>query len=123
MTLFKRKSLVKIFLILSLAFLIGLPALAQDNFGLDPAGEIGLGSNDPQSIIVNIIKIALGFLGLLAVIIIILGGFKFMVSGGSDESSRAAGKTIISGIIGLIIILSAWGIVNWLISTGVNITS
>jgi hypothetical protein len=117
------KFILKLVLPLLAVFFLALPTLAQDDFGLNEAGDIGLGANDPQSIIVNLIKIALSFLSLLTVIIILWGGFKFMVSGGNEENMRAARKTIFGGIVGLIIILSALGIVNWLITTGINITT
>jgi hypothetical protein len=96
-------------------FALALPALAQVNIGSQHAQNIGLGNRDPKSIIVGVIQVILGFLGLLAVIIILIGGFKWMTSGGSDDKVAEARKLIVSGIIGLLIVLASWGISFWVI--------
>ena len=59
-----------------------------------------------------ILQYVLGFLGLVAVIIIIIGGVKWMTSGGDEKKVKSAQQTILAGAIGLIIILSAWVIVK-----------
>jgi len=46
----------------------------------------------------------------VAVVIILIGGFKWMTAGGNDDQVGEARKWIFSGIIGLAIILSAWAI-------------
>ncbi|NCN22440.1 hypothetical protein GW758_00765 [Candidatus Falkowbacteria bacterium] len=108
------------------AFLVpvfALPALAQtDN---DPYGtqlvEDGLGGSlgdveqDPREVIGRFIKFALGFLGLIAVSIILIGGFKWMTSGGSEEKTGEAKKLLGAGVVGLIIVLASWGLATWLI--------
>ena len=67
-------------------------------------GELGLGEKDPREIAAAVVNIALGFLGIVAVIIIILGGFKWMTAGGNEDKVAEARKLIFAGIIGLIII-------------------
>jgi hypothetical protein len=57
----------------------------------------------------RIINVALSFLGIISVIIVLVGGFKYMISGGNEEKTSEAKNLIVSGIIGLAIILSAWG--------------
>ncbi len=58
------------------------------------------------------------FLVALAVIFIIWNVVFFLIKGSSDETARKnAIKAIISGIVGLFIILSIWGLVNILIGT------
>src|SRR3989338_7576776 len=42
-------------------------------------------NNDPRVIVAQIIREVLGFLGILAVIIILYAGFKWMTSGGSED--------------------------------------
>jgi hypothetical protein len=108
-------ALVMIMLFIIPAFVFVLPAQAQINIGSQHAQNIGLGNRDPKSIIVGVIQVILGFLGLLAVIIILIGGFKWMTSGGSDDKVAEARKLIVSGIIGLLIVLAAWGISLWVI--------
>ncbi len=81
----------------------------------DPIQNLGLGSTSLDSAVVRLINVALGFLGLIAVIIILIGGFKWMTAGGNEEQVGDARKTIFAGIIGLAIILFAWGITTFVI--------
>jgi len=83
----------------------------------------GLGERDPREIAANIIKIALGFLGIIALVIILTGGFKWMTSGGSDDKIGEAKDMIIAGVSGLIVILAAYGIANFVLSSAFNITN
>jgi Zn-dependent protease with chaperone function len=62
----------------------------------------------------------MGLLGLVAVVIILLGGFKWMTSGGEETKVGEAKKLIISGVIGLIIILSAYAIANFVVGSILN---
>jgi len=77
--------------------------------------DIRLGSGDVRQTAARIINVALGFLGLISVVIVLIGGFKYMVSGGNDTKTDEAKKLITSGIIGLAIILSAWAITGFVI--------
>lgn len=97
-------------------------SLSTNDLGLNDAGNIGLGNNDPKSIVVQIIRVLLGFLGLIAVIIILIGGFKWMTAQGNDDKITEARKLIQAGIIGLVIILAAFGITQWVITTVFSVT-
>ena len=57
----------------------------------------------------------MGFLGLIALVVILLGGFKWMTSGGNDEKVKKAKATLMAGITGLIIVLAAYVIVGFVI--------
>lgn len=74
---------------------------------------IALGDSDLRQTIVAIINIALSMLGIVAVVVILIGGFKWMTAGGDDGKVDEARKWIFSGIIGLAIILSAWAIARF----------
>ena len=84
--------------------------------------EIKLGSGDVRQTAARIINVALGFLGIIAVVIVLIGGFKYMVSGGNEEKTTEAKNLIVSGIIGLAIILSAWAITSFVISRLITAT-
>lgn len=85
--------------------------------GLEQVGEnIVLSSRTPIQIATSIINWSLMFLGILAVSIVLYGGFVWMNSKGSKEEIEKAKKILKSGIIGLIIILSSWGIAYFVIS-------
>lgn len=92
----------------------------QNDYGFNDLNNIvGYNDNTPdlKQTAVNIVNLVLGFLGLIAVVIILIGGFKWMTAGGNDEKVGEAKKLLIAGLIGLVIILLAWGIATWVIST------
>ncbi|MFA6106084.1 MAG: hypothetical protein WC745_00180 [Patescibacteria group bacterium] len=103
--------------LLSIAVTVNAQALTTNDLGLNDASNIGLGNEDPKSIIVNVIRVILGFLGLIAVIIILIGGFKWMTAQGNDDKITEARKLIQAGAVGLVIILAAFGITQFLIKT------
>jgi len=122
-----KKNLLAFILALNL---LAIPALA---FSVSPAraenlnlwgnysaenfqNETGLGQRDPRDIVARVIRIILGFLGIVAVIIILLGGFKWMTAGGNEDKVTEARKLIVSGVIGLVIIMAAFGIAQFVIS-------
>lgn len=82
----------------------------------------GLDNNDPRIIIANVISIILGFLGIIAVVIVVMGGYEWMTSGGSDEKAKEGRKRIVNGTIGLMIILSAYGIAKFATDSILNST-
>lgn len=86
------------------------------------SGGIKLGGGDVRTTAARIINVALGFLGIIAVVIVLIGGFKYMVSGGNEEKTSEAKNMIVAGIIGLAIILSAWAITTFVISSLLSAT-
>ena len=89
----------------------------------DDAGNNVLGDADLPEVIGRIINVALGLLGTVAVVVILIGGFKWMTAGGNDDQVAEARKWIFSGIIGLGIIMSAWAITRFVfrsLNTAIN---
>lgn len=70
-----------------------------------------------QTVIVRLINLALTFLGLISVVLILWGGFRWMTAGGNDEQVGEAKKIIIAAVIGLAIIISAYAIANFFIGS------
>lgn len=91
----------------------------EQNSGLPSGDRI----NDPRRLVAEVIKVILGFLGIIAVIIILYAGFKWMTSGGNEETVGDAKKMLIAGLIGLIIIVLAYVIANFVINQIVEITA
>lgn len=60
--------------------------------------------------VLNIVFIAAG---LLAGIFILIGGIKYTLSGGDSAGLKSAKETITYAIVGLVIVLLAFGIVNF----------
>lgn len=100
----------------------GKDSTGADISGKDFAGNAGLSSGNLITTIQSIIRIALGFLGVVAVVIILMGGFMWMTAGGNDEKLKKAKARIYQGIIGLVIILSAYAIASFVITSIVNAT-
>ncbi len=84
-------------------------------WGQDYPSAIGLSGEDPRDMAANIVGVILGFLGILAVIIILIGGFKWMTAAGNEDKVGEAKKIIVAGIIGLVIIFASWGIANFVL--------
>lgn len=128
---FSSKTIARTAAAIGLAASLALPmaAFAQsDTLSANDLGvgeiqsSIKLGSGDVRETAARIINVALGFLGIIAVVIVLLGGFKYMIAGGNEEKTSEAKKLIVSGIIGLAIILSAWAITSFVISRLVTAT-
>jgi len=106
----------------TVAMVAPVAVMAQDAsmLGLEYATSIGLGTKDVRETIGGVIRAFMGLLGIVAVIIILLGGFKWMTAGGSEEKVGEAKKLIISGVIGLIIIMMAYAIAAFVVNAIVN---
>ncbi len=76
------------------------------------------------STLVNILlKNALTIAGVICLVLLILGGFSFIVSAGGDAKAKEKGKnTITSALTGLILIIAAYWIIQIIeIITGIDI--
>lgn len=104
---------------------IALPLVASAQFGVNEV-EKGLGNvlptTEPRETAARLINIALGFLGLIAVVIVLYGGFMWMTAAGNEEKITKAKQILTAGVIGLIIIIMAWAIAKYVIGALVNVT-
>jgi hypothetical protein len=73
------------------------------------------GANDPNALIRKIINILSVIVGIIAVIMIIIGGFRYITSGGASEKVTGAKNTLLYAIIGLIIVALAQVIVRFVL--------
>lgn len=96
-----------------------LPVFAQlgttVNRGLAYATIVGWGTQDLRTTVMLIINILMGFLGIIAVIIVLYGGFKWMTAGGNEDQVGEAKKMIIAGVVGLAVIFMAYAIASFVI--------
>ena len=124
--------LVMIFAIAMSAFFVLLPAAvgaqpaADENvadavtavdLGLYYGNQTGLGQSSLQDTIARIIRVALSLLGIIAVIVVIAGGVRYMTAGGDADKVAQGRKIIINGAIGLAIILSSYAITQFVINS------
>jgi hypothetical protein len=108
----KIKKFVKIALVSFVLASLAMPVMAVD-IGINYAANVGLATGDLRNTAVGVIQSLLGVLGILSLVIILLGGFRWMTSAGNEEGIGSAKKTIAAGIVGLAIILFAFAIVSF----------
>ncbi len=107
--------IIAAFVVSSIA--LGHPAYAQTvDVGLQAAESVGLSGSDPRVIVARVIQVALGFLGIIALGLLLYAGYLWMTSAGNDEQVTSAKTLLRNGAIGLIIILSSFGIVTFVLN-------
>lgn len=78
-------------------------------------------------IVTTLINVLLFVIGVISVIMIIIGGIRYAVSGGNSSAVSAAKNTILYAIVGLVIAVFAYAIVNFvldaILTTGGGISS
>ncbi|MFH0891968.1 MAG: hypothetical protein V1867_04265 [Candidatus Falkowbacteria bacterium] len=127
--------MIKIFAIFSIFIFIVMPI-----FGLAPVANAdsnsmlwggheqnvqvatGLGNTDPRTMAGSVLKVLLGFLGIIAVLLILYGGFKWMTAAGDEGDVDTAKKIISAGVIGLVIILASFAVSQFVINALYNAT-
>lgn len=68
-------------------------------------------------IITTIVNTMLFIAGVLSVVMLIVGGLRYTISGGNAATVSAAKNTILYAIVGLVIALLAYAAVNWILGT------
>ena len=95
-----------------------LPRVGQaqliDQFAQDCPQGTGVRCNegDLGSIFVTIINWALAIAFILAVIFLIYGGFRYILSGGNEESAKSGRQAIFNSLIGIVIVVLSYVIVQ-----------
>ena len=89
--------------------------------GIDKSKETtGMGDEGSDADVNNIVQTVITFLiwlvGVLAVIMIIYGGILYTTSGGDPSKTKKGKDTILYGIVGLVIAILAFVIVNFVIN-------
>ena len=116
-----KRVVVAIFCCLTLTFLAApsISAVALTNceeLGIDgTACEQNLSSDGGKNVAGQAINIALGVLGAIAVLIIVIAGFQFALSQGNQEKTKKARQTILYAVVGLVVAIFASVIVNFII--------
>lgn len=76
-----------------------------------------------MQVIRNFINWALSLLGLIALIMLLFGGYKMVVSGGDEEAYKEGLKILKNAAIGLAFIAVSWFLVTfifWVLGAVVN---
>ena len=127
-----KKTLLIIASILSLAF-TSVPFLSLSSYATSSINQVATsakqqvqqGINDAggtanttsaDTLIKNIVNTMLFLVGVLSVIMIIYGGIQYVISAGDSGKVGKAKNTILYAVIGLIVAILSYAIVNFVIS-------
>lgn len=76
---------------------------------------LGFPSGDLGVIFARIARALFGLLGIIFLILVIWSGFTIMISGGNEERVTQAKRTFVNAVIGLVIILTSYSIVTYIV--------
>ncbi len=76
-----------------------------------------VGNGDIWGTVSTVLNVVVGIMGIAAVAVIILGAFNFLTSQGDAAKVTKGKNTIIWGIVGLIVAIMAFAIVNFILDS------
>lgn len=86
---------------------------AQDVIDLNPTGKFSsLGTLTVPGIVSGAIKLVLMVAALVFFFILVIGGIKWIVSGGDKAQTEGARNQITAALVGLVIVFAAWAILK-----------
>jgi glycerol uptake facilitator-like aquaporin len=100
-------------------FAYSYQANAFDQILSDPMGATrpDQGINDIGKLVKTIIDLIITVSQVAFIILFLVGGVMYLTSAGNEEQSKKSVKLIIEAVVGLIIVLSAWAVSNWIINS------
>jgi cysteine-rich repeat protein len=119
----KLKKVLMLVAVVAMSFAVFGIVNAQITAGLDALSEVsGLPTGNVFIAIANIIRIILGLLGIILVGLIVYAGFLWMTAAGDPKKVETAKKILKNAIIGVIIVLSAFGITQFVLNSLISAT-
>ena len=113
----------KIFLSISLFFLSFSQVFAQNGLGTAGVDQGAASFSDLEGIFSHAVKALVELAGAVLFIMLVAGGFKFLLSGGDQKKLESAKGTITNAIVGLVVIVVAYLILLTIQTfTGVDVT-
>lgn len=100
---------------------LAIPASAV-NYSVQGGAEAARGTDQPSQlfgsggIFQQVTNILLFLIGVLSVIMLIIGGLRYVVSGGNKDAVNSAKNTILYAIVGLIVALLAYAAVDFVVN-------
>ncbi len=97
---------------------LALPVMvfAAGDYGQSKAKYGATGAQNVPEIIGKIVKLLLSFVGGLSVLMIVIAGIMYITSGGDEGRVDTAKKWLTYAIVGLVVALLGWVIVNTVIN-------
>lgn len=116
-----KKLIAKSLAVFSGSALLASSALAGTAFTVDggagAAKPAGSGPTDLAAVFGTIANVLIFLVGAISVIVIIYGGFLYVTSTGDSKRVEAAKSTILYAVIGIIVAVLAYAIVNFVIGS------
>lgn len=110
-------------LVLGLSFVTPAPAVSAactDNLTVSSGAKCAKGTDTPAnlfggegSIFKIVTNVLLFLVGAISVIMLIIGGIRYVISGGDQAQVTSAKNTILYAIVGIVIALLAYAAVNF----------
>lgn len=104
------------------AFNEGLSQGAKSAQGTDQSGNAGClfgtaSEGCSSSLFKTITNVLLFLIGAISVIMLIIGGVRYVVSGGDSSAVTGAKNTILYAIVGIVVAILAYAVVNFVIGS------
>ncbi len=90
---------------------------ATNGLNVTTASRPGLVNNTISEVMINITNYVLGFITVIAVLMLIWGGIRYLTAAGDEAMVESAKHTITYAIIGLIIVAVAYAVVVVVVNT------
>ena len=84
-------------------------------------GQLGLPETDFKQVVIQAIKLVLGLMTLVAIVLVVYGGFVWLTSQGDEGKIEQAKGIISAALIGLVVILLSWALVIFTTRTATNV--
>lgn len=114
---------IALFILLT-SSLIAVPALASADFksdacngltAVDSGGCSATSTNTLSNLLSTVIQVLSIVVGVVAVIMIIVGGLRFITSGGDSSNTASARNTVIYALVGLVVAVLAQVLVHFVL--------
>lgn len=83
--------------------------------GIDAPGEVRETEQQINTLIAAVVNLLSWIVGVVAVVMIIIGGIKYVTSAGDSNSTNSAKNTILFALIGLVVVAFAQVIVRFVL--------
>ncbi len=111
------KQIVEIGITLTIALSLAGPILAQSYFGLQQSADKAQYSDrDIYSTITTVISVGLSLIGIVFLAIMFYAGLRWMTARGNDELAGNAKNAMVNAILGLILVILAYGLTTFVFS-------
>lgn len=82
---------------------------------LDGANKAQTGASDLEGTITDVTNVLLFLIGAVGVIMLVLGGFKYVTSNGNADQIKSAKNTVLYAVIGIVVAILAFAIVRFVV--------